>query len=71
VGNQAAFKWMLDLYRSRFENLSKHIFDLTIEEASVLGIPDFGEAKFENVEMESFMEDLTFMMNDFSNFSHR
>ena len=68
--NQAASKWMSDLYRSRFEDLSKHMFNFTIEETSILGISDFGDAKFEDAEVQPFVGNLTFMMNNFSNSFH-
>jgi hypothetical protein len=46
------------------------MFNLTVKEASAFGVPDFGDAKFEIAEMESFVENLIFTMNDFSNFFH-
>jgi hypothetical protein len=70
VENQAASRWMSDLYRSRFENLSKHLFDLTVQEASTSEIPDFGDAEFDDTKVEPFARNLTFTMNDFSNTFH-
>jgi hypothetical protein len=41
------------------------MFDLTTEETSTLRIPDFRDAEFEDVKVEPFVGNLTFMMNDF------
>jgi hypothetical protein len=43
------------------------MFDLTTEETSTLRIPDFRDAEFEDVKVEPFVGNLTFMMNDFNN----
>ena len=59
VENQAASKMMLDLYKSKFEDLSKHMFNLIVKEASTSGIPDFGDAEFEDDKVESFTGNLT------------
>jgi hypothetical protein len=61
---------MLDLYKYKFEDLSKHMFNLIVEKASTSRIPDFGDVEFEDAEVESFEENLIFTINGFSNSFH-
>jgi hypothetical protein len=55
------------LYRFRFEDLSKCLFEITLVEALTLGIPYFGNSEFYDFEVESFAGSLTFTINDNSN----
>jgi hypothetical protein len=43
--------WTTDFFLRGFENLYKEIYNKTIQEALELGIPDFGDTKFDDMEV--------------------
>ena len=61
---------MSDLYRTRFQDLSRPLFKITCAEACASRIPSFGDMEFGASDVEPFTGNLTFMMNDFSNNFH-
>jgi hypothetical protein len=58
---------MSNLYRFRFENLSKPLFDIIVEKVLASRNPDFGNVEFDDVEVKPFVRNLTFTIIDFSN----
>jgi hypothetical protein len=68
--SQVASRWMSNLYRTRFQDLSRPLFDITAAEARASRISSFGDSEFGDADIEPFTENLTFTMNDFSNNFH-
>jgi hypothetical protein len=67
VDNQKSTKWITRFYRSRFEDLSKHLFETTLVEASTLCISNFRDSKYHYSEVEPLVGNLIFTINDFIN----
>jgi hypothetical protein len=64
--------WTTDFFRRRFENLYKEIYDIIVQEALELGIPDFGDIEFDDMKAGEAVlaSNLTYSLQDFSNNLH-